>query len=468
MNLLLFLVVLAATIPWGPLTHREVPPGRVRTLIREEQWAEADRVLEAALTRHPTSRWLYLQARSQEAQGRWWEAWKVEGALIHRGEEPWRRLGAARWARLDFIGADQILARLPGDEPAWAVAPLKALDGSPQTTFVARALTHQWVRYLRGTAHRLILGPRQLVNFKRILKLNRGVIPPTHTPAGAAATLSVLGSMADPAVSYLDPASRNDESALRDALIAFQTDMGLETTGRPDAATAVALQKALSSWLSRETISWTPEAVGIAMERAGAVRVLQGTLRALDEGGYRWSLALLDAASGEVVAGPHEGWLRDGHWQQEWTAALSELGVEPDRSDPEKRWIFAGGLPGEGAAWEAWGQALSIEDGQDPVQSAQAYAVLGSQYGDREWGWEIRARAEGWLLPLSQVRSLEEAAFEDLERSYGHIDAALARARSGLLPGLPGTSARSMPGGIYSPSQILGDRGRLLLEGQIP
>ncbi|MBU1700726.1 MAG: peptidoglycan-binding protein [Candidatus Eisenbacteria bacterium] len=461
----LLLLFLAVTFPWGPLAPREVSPDHVRDLIQQEQWSEADQALATALSQNPTSRWLYLNARSLEAQGRWWEAWKVQGALISRWEEPWWRLGAARWARLDFQGMGE---NKTGEAPIWAVVPLKPLDGSPQTTFVARALSYVMVRYLRGSIDPVILGPRQLVNYKRALSLHRGVIPPTHTPAGAAATLSVLGSVQNPTATYLEPSQKVDEEALRQALIQFQTDMGLETTGRPDAVTAVALQKALSSWLSRETMNWTPEAITTASKRAGATRVLEGTLRALDEGGYRWSLALLDATSGEVVAGPHEGWLREGRWEQEWAAALSALGVQPDRSDPTKNWIWGASLPNEASAWEAWGQTLSIEDGQDPVQSAQVYAVLASQYGDRDWGWEFVARAEGWLLPLSQVQSREEELFSNLARYHVHLDSALRQARCALSPGLPGSTSPTLPGQIFSPSQILGDDGRFLLEGQIP
>jgi hypothetical protein len=226
----------------------------------------------------------------------------------------------------------------------------------------------------------------------------------------------------------------------------------------------VAVERKLADWLSTETVEWSPEESAETARKAGVGRVVQGSIQELPEGGFRWSLTLFDAPDGSVLAGPYEGWLHDGRYGLEWEAAFATLGVGGSSSGGSP---WGREVPERTARWEAWGRVLAVEDGQDPVAAAQAYSQIAERYGAEGWGGELRHRALGWNLPLAQVGAQEEALLRRLARGEPRLDDAARESRDrladGLLPGAP-----AIPRHVLSAPLIMGDRGRLVLEGRIP
>jgi hypothetical protein len=268
-------------------------------------------------------------------------------------------------------------------------------------------------------------------------------------------------------VPYLDPARAEVTEEVSDALARFQLDMGLPATGRVDAETAVALERAVTSWLARETASWPAADAREVARQAGASRYLQGSLRELPEGGYRWSVALLETGTGHVLAGPHEGRLKEGRWNLEIGSAVTTLLGQATGEGAPSHLPLRDRVPERESVWEAWGFALTSEDGRDPVAGARAYERLHDAYGDEDWGLEMRMRDIGWNLPLPQTGTLEEGLLHDLRRGRRDLGDVLGRSAAHLSSGfLPASGV----GGDRPPSapQIVGDEGRLILEGRIP
>jgi hypothetical protein len=461
---LILAVVTGLLFPWAPLERQEAPK-ELFVALDEGRWEDAEEGLRDLLERDASARWMYLMGRLEESRARWWEAWYWYGWAVAWDDDPWSTMASSRWVRLEF--------RLPVREPAvgtvWAVLPIEPLGGTPRESAVARALTHYLVRHLSTSTEIRPLGPRQLVRLKPGPSRYRSALPPAHTPAGMAARLSILPAP-ETNSPYLDPEKSDDDAALESALVRFQLQAQLTPTGRPSGPTAVALERALSSWLAKETVRWTPEEASRAAMEAGAHRILQGSLQELPEGGFRWTLALVEGDGGGVVAGPYEGWLEEGRIALEWDAALGTLGAggaTRERLDEEVTSPWGSEVPEEAIAWEAWGLALAAEDGQDPVGSARAYSPPATQYGSESWALEILSRAKGWNLPLTQVGAREEELLRTLARGRRDLEDAVRRSRSRMLSGaIPGDGPFSPD--VLSAPQILGDDGRLILEGRVP
>lgn len=460
MTTLLLLLAAGLVFPWGPMERGEAPQ-ELYSFLEEGRWEDAGDGLRDLMQRDPSARWMYLTGRLEESRARWWESWRWYARAASQDEEPWSRLAAARWVRLEL--------RLPVTEDTradvWAVFPIQPLGRSPQESAVARSLTHYLVRHLNGASMVRALGPRQLVRLKVGPSFSRGALPPAHTPAGMAARLSLLPAPESQRVPYLDPSRSEDELALEGAIARFQTQERLTPTGRPDGPTAVALERALTSWLARETTRWTPEETEQAARLAGAQRILQGSLQELPEGGFRWTLALVDGERGAVVAGPYEGWLTEGRFGLEWDAALSTLGAPRATTGGESPW--GPDVPEKTVFWEAWGAALAAEDGRDPVANARAYALPAQRYGAQSWGLELRYRALGWNIPLAQVGAEEEGLLRVLARGRRELEDAARRSRSRMLTGVMPGDGILMPD-VPSAPLILGNDGRLVLEGRVP
>jgi hypothetical protein len=449
-------LVTGLLFPWAPL-EKEKAPQELFAALDEGRWEDAEGGLSDLLERDPSARWMYLMGRLEESRAHWWEAWSWYALAVAWDEDPWSTMASSRWVRLEF--------RLPvqdgGTGALWAVFPIEPLGGTPREAAVARALTHYLVRHLSSSREIRPLGPRQLVKLKPGPSRHRGALPPAHTPAGMAARLSILPAP-ETNRPYLDPEKTEDESALESALVRFQLQEKLTPTGKVSGPTAVAVDRALTSWLAKETVRWTPEEASGAAEKARAHRVLQGSLQELPEGGFRWTLALMEGEA--VAAGPYEGWLEEGRFGLEWDAALSTLGADRGKEGAAP---WGSDVPEKAVAWEAWGLALSAEDGQDPVGSARAYAAPATQYGSESWGLEILSRARGWNLPLAQVGAQEEDLLRTLARGRRDLEDAVRRSRSRMLSGaIPGDGPFSPE--ILSAPQILGDDGRLILEGRVP
>lgn len=447
------------------------PRARAMRLLEAGDAVAAAALLDSLLVEDPTDApGAYWAARAEEDAGRVDAAWRryqdLEGVLPGTPEallSEWRRRALERRA------ADALAARGPdrldsdpgrGAGGAVLLLPPENLGSPDDAPLFGLAWTYLLHEALRGSgispvSMPVALAAADLLRYGKAIRAPAAVsTAPVNAVEGLRARLAILPG-ADGAT-YLDSPAGGWGDDLDAALIRFQREHGLPSTGEADLGTQARIEEAVLGWMQQVPLPVDPRHLSRMAELCGATAVVRGTWRR-EEGRITVELAPLDSAGASRFGEPVVAVFTAGDAPVAARAAASRLSTRLGGGElaPAVPWSLTPPELEQGAATlllldrglprpalERWTRAPLSWFAWPALASARDAVALGPERAaDAE-----RTLRDGWLRAPGLDR---KAAFDGLMDAMG-------------LPFGPGQGAR----GEAAPWRIIGGDGILIIHGE--